>query len=442
MRLNRLLLAVLAGLGILLMLLSITNVVEMLHLRGHFPLPQYDFETYYLAAASLNSETQPIVYPLETLRSTSEQLGLDLVWISPYLYPPIWAVFLRPVARFPLESAKTLWLGINLAALFIVTIVLVHTFARSSALRVAIPLGVLLIAFSPVTMTLVLGQVNLILLALIVGALALTQRTQSSTKAEIAAGWLLGLATAIKLFPGILILPFLLQRRYRVVVWTVIAFAAFGLMGIWGAGWGNTYSYLSTVLLGLVGKGKQLWINQSLLGVGERLFHGYSWTFPFRLVPEGSLTVGVVPLADNLPLGRALARLASVVIGLATLAILWGRRREAARPGSHAAWSSIGLLLVLTLIVSPVVWDSNFTLALVVTGILAIQLPYMTPGRQATTLIGLLLTWLFILGIRFWYWIFVITPYPPAWTSAPGLVAAFILWLMLAVPYSKDQQRS
>ena len=47
----------LAGLGIVLLLLSIANVVELVHLRGRFPMPQYDLEVYYVAAARLNSGT-------------------------------------------------------------------------------------------------------------------------------------------------------------------------------------------------------------------------------------------------------------------------------------------------------------------------------------------------------------------------------------------------
>ena len=162
----------------------------------------------------------------------------------PYAYPPFWAVLLRPMTLLPLEAAKNLWLGVNLAALLIATMVLVNTFGRTSAIGWAIPLGIMLIAFPPVTMTLLLGQVNLILLALVVSSLALTQQPHASARAEIAAGWLLGLATAVKLYPGILIVPFVLQRRYRVVAW---------------------------------------------------------------LVAGGTLTVGVVPLTENLPLGRTIA---------------------------------------------------------------------------------------------------------------------------------------
>src|SRR5436190_1420035 len=68
-------------------------------------------------------------------------------------------------------------------------------------------------AFEPMRETVNFGQVNMLLLALVAGDLLLLVRGGRRW-----AGVLIGLATAIKLTPGLFILYLLLTRRYRAAV--------------------------------------------------------------------------------------------------------------------------------------------------------------------------------------------------------------------------------
>jgi alpha-1,2-mannosyltransferase len=79
----------------------------------------------------------------------------------------------------------------------------------------------------PVWETLFLGQINLILLALIVTDIWLVSR--GSSRLAVRAG--VGIAAAIKLTPAIFIVFFLLARRMRVALVAAGTFVLCGLIG-------------------------------------------------------------------------------------------------------------------------------------------------------------------------------------------------------------------
>ena len=82
-------------------------------------------------------------------------------------------------------------------------------------------------ALDPVWQTLFLGQINLILLALILTDVWLVSRGSSWP----AVGAAVGIAAAIKLTPAIFIVFFLLARRTRAAFVAAGAFAGCGLIG-------------------------------------------------------------------------------------------------------------------------------------------------------------------------------------------------------------------
>ena len=82
-------------------------------------------------------------------------------------------------------------------------------------------------ALDPVWQTLFLGQINLILLALILTDVWLVSRGSS----RLAVGVGVGIAAAIKLTPAIFIVFFLLARRTRAALVAAATFAGCGLIG-------------------------------------------------------------------------------------------------------------------------------------------------------------------------------------------------------------------
>ncbi len=144
--------------------------------------------------------------------------GMVYDWLRPgtpygFTYPPFAGLAMAPMAVLPFGAVVV----IAVAATVLTTALLVHWLAGPLAKRLGGPawfgFGVLVclaIAFEPVRETITFGQVNTLLLALVAGDLLL-----GLGKGRKWAGVGIGLATAIKLTPGVFILYLLVTRRWR-----------------------------------------------------------------------------------------------------------------------------------------------------------------------------------------------------------------------------------
>ncbi|MET3806742.1 alpha-1,2-mannosyltransferase [Nakamurella sp. UYEF19] len=144
----------------------------------------------------------------------------------PFTYPPFSALLFTPLSWLPWTLTRILWqLGIlaSLPAIIYLTLRLLGRAGRSAVRPLESLRGVLItgaaLAFwlEPVGTTVNYGQINLFLALLILGG------------AVAAKDWLagagVGLAAGIKLIPAITGLYYLLQRRFAVLVWSVLVFA-------------------------------------------------------------------------------------------------------------------------------------------------------------------------------------------------------------------------
>jgi alpha-1,2-mannosyltransferase len=130
-----------------------------------------------------------------------------------FTYPPFAALAMLPMAYLGWHIAIAISLVLSICA----TVVLVHWLVGPIIRRqrwtpwfaMAITLG-LVAAFEPVRETINFGQVNLLLLFLVAADLLFLVRTKHRF-----AGFGIGLATAIKLTPGIFIVYLLVTRRWR-----------------------------------------------------------------------------------------------------------------------------------------------------------------------------------------------------------------------------------
>jgi alpha-1,2-mannosyltransferase len=130
-----------------------------------------------------------------------------------FTYPPLTAVLLRPLAYLPLDITIAVITAATVVALAVTTWWLVAPPAdrlrvpKWYATGLAVPLVLVL---EPIRETLTFGQINMLLIMLILADLLFGVPRNARW-----AGVGLGLATALKLFPGIFILYLLATRRWR-----------------------------------------------------------------------------------------------------------------------------------------------------------------------------------------------------------------------------------
>lgn len=190
-----------------------------------------------------------------------------LVESMPFLYPPVAALLLAPLTWWSESGAELPFTLVSIAALVWTLWLLVGSSlpARRHAERPALTLVALLAALAsePVWSTLGLGQINLILVALVVtDVVVLGDRRWF--------GALIGLAAAIKLVPVVFIGYLAITRRWRALATAVGAAVLATLVGAIAMPHA-TWAYVrdGTALHG-IGEGAKA-ANQSLYGVAERV---------------------------------------------------------------------------------------------------------------------------------------------------------------------------
>ncbi|GAA0432774.1 polyprenol-phosphate-mannose-dependent alpha-(1-2)-phosphatidylinositol pentamannoside mannosyltransferase [Actinoplanes capillaceus] len=145
-----------------------------------------------------------------------------------FTYPPFAGLVMYPMSLLPLLGVMTVATIMTVAT----TALLVHWLAgpeierrgwtRWFALSVAVCLA---LSFEPVRETITFGQVNMLLLALVAGDMLF-----GLARGRRWAGVGIGLATAIKLTPGVFILYLLVTRRWRALGTAIGAAAGATLM--------------------------------------------------------------------------------------------------------------------------------------------------------------------------------------------------------------------
>lgn len=130
-----------------------------------------------------------------------------------FTYPPFTALLLRPFAGLPLGATVTIFTIFSMAAVAVTTWWLVRPVADRNGLSRWVAAGLaipLVFAVESTRETITFGQINMLLVVLILADLLYAVPGNSRW-----AGVGVGLATALKLFPGIFIVYLLVTRRWR-----------------------------------------------------------------------------------------------------------------------------------------------------------------------------------------------------------------------------------
>ncbi len=300
------------------LLVLVTVLVSYNGGRWRFPAYRVDLDVYRLGSAAL-LHGQALY---GTLPPTGD--GQSLL----FTYPPFAAIVLAPLALLPYWAAC---LALTLLTLGVLAVVLV-TVLRALGARCDWPrVAALLLAaevLEPVLRTLYAGQIDLLLLVLVVlDVLVDTPRWPR--------GLLIGLAAAVKLTPAVFLLYFLLRRDGRAAVTAVVTFLAATAMGFLLAG-ADSVRYWTGALWDTGRVGEPTYAgDQSLLGLLARAG-----------VPPAARTAWWLPLV-------------AVVLVLTALGV-----RRALAAGEKTV--ALGLNAIGGLLVSPISWTHHWVWAVIV----------------------------------------------------------------------------
>ena len=268
--------------------------------------------------------------------------------LLPFTYPPAAALFAVPLALLPWSAAQLAWVPVIYVPLAVVIWFAFAPLLRrvpSGRLRAA-AFAVIFAACSylfPLRDEMRFGQVDMILLAMAVADCA-------ARAPRWPRGVLVGLATAIKLVPGVFIVYLWLSGRRRAAV-TAAAVALAATLGAWLLLPRDSVTYWTSVIFesGRLGSNAGT-SNQSLRGILLRVF------LPGQAPGVLWAAVAVVVAVAGFAVTRRLARESREMEGIAVTALL-------------------GVLL------SPVSWIHHFLVVVVVIG--AILADGRSPRRVA-----------------------------------------------------------
>ena len=360
---------------------------------GHLPY-RIDIDVYRMGARAW-IQGRPL-YAGGVMFHTS--IGLDL----PFTYPPLAAIAFCPIAWLPFPVASVTMTLITLALLMVSTVMVLRRLQPGSPAPArakdrateqwwwaAAIVGLAVIHLEPIQANLAFGQINVILLTLVV-ADCLPRRTPWPR------GVLVGLALALKLTPAVFLLYFGLRRDSRAALAALASFVAASLAGF-------------------------------VLASRDSLQY---WTATVRHTER----IGSASLNTNQNIAGALARLpltATEQFAVWTLACLgvlaltvWSARRVLRADEPVLALMCIALF---GLVVSPVSWSHHWVWVLptlLTTGVLAYR--RRNPALAVITAVGV--------GLLVWTPINLLPPHREAAASWwRQLIGASYVWWALAL---------
>lgn len=272
-----------------------------------------DFASNIAAARELAAGRDP--YQADFARLHAAVLEIPATEGRPYFpHPPLAALLIRPMASFSFRAAAVAWFSVSVGLLFILAVCLAEIVSGASVKRASVAgppgatvamLFLSLLAWPPVLYNLEKGQWS-ILLSLLV---ALVWRSVARGHPDEAGAWA-ALATAVKVFPALLVVYLLLRSR-RAVVWFAITSGALFLVPIAWMGPGSFAGFVRHSAANLPYWETWPAVTYSLDGAAARLLIGGQWARPIVHAPM---------------LARFLVGIAGVLL-VATAAWTTGRHR-------------------------------------------------------------------------------------------------------------------
>ena len=256
-----------------------------------------DFAHNYVAGYLLRVGGNP--YDQSQLMSTAASLGIER--LNPYVYPLFVAELFIPLTWFSYPTAKFIWFVFNHLFLLATICIYISTLPKVLRRMAGILFFGLSVSFFPLVRTLTAGQLNLLVLLLIV----LIWKYAVLKKPSLA-GCFIGLATMVKVFPAYFIFYYLVKKEYRIVVSALVTMGVLSLFTILCFGMGLFFDYISIL--------KSMMYGQSVWSDVSQTFHVDPFNQSIHALIAHVLTNN--PITQAWWIAPGIAKLLSVIVSL------------------------------------------------------------------------------------------------------------------------------
>ena len=251
-----------------------------------------DLQEEYLAASALR-DGRDIFTPVSELSRHYFPVETDN-FTHPSPHPPILAALALPLTLMPFPVSLRCWIAVNLCVLL--------WLGRRLSLSPTASLA--LAAWPPLWAVLALGQLELVIVAL-----AVQGWSHARDGHDGRAGIFLGVAAVLKLYPLLLVVPYLARRRLRVVLAALVVVALGQLASVALVGASGFVRYYTEILPAVTESYARLGLNVSVYGALLRFFGGAAdigpiWHAPGIVQPLAAVAalVGLVALCRMAPM--------------------------------------------------------------------------------------------------------------------------------------------
>jgi alpha-1,2-mannosyltransferase len=305
-----------------------------------------DFSAYYLAGKVLDEAPGESIYDLPLFADGRLNLNVEdppgtqwyadaarsgVPFAAPYIYPPYFAVMMKPLARLPFASAYLVWTVMSVIAVIGAVLLSLSVAGVRIGGTILLMLGVGVFSYYPLWDNLFFGQISGVILFLFAAGVWLLVRQRSLGSALCFA-----VATMIKLTPVLVVPVLVIHRRWRwltaYVVWMV---ALFGF-SLWQAGWGLYSEFLHKALPSM-NCGAPVCQNTSVVALVQEMFLG---RVPLSAHPSETIPAGACAVSRWVALG----------IYLLMLGRCFAKRRDG------LVVRDIVMIAMLGIAVSPISW--------------------------------------------------------------------------------------
>jgi hypothetical protein len=295
----------------------------------------WDFSVYYMSGLITREGLDPYKTDFTPL---GNKLGLEIGAINRATHPPPFLILCSVLTLLPEQIAYYVWQVLN-AILLALTLALL--FGKRSGLdrQSGLALAALALLYPPVRVHFFMSQANIPILFLLVSMMRAMERGRNRM-----AGVYLAVAVLLRIFPLVLAGYLLIQRRWQVLLWTLIGCMIGGLISVELIGLRNSISYRDGVALCLNKYFLSLHFNISLTAATSRLI----WSI-FGSGPKGEfLRHPAIILVEFLLLGLTI------------------RSTSRLKAQYDPYWCGLSLWIVSAVLLSPTAWPHYMVLFLIV----------------------------------------------------------------------------